>query len=229
MRKISPDIYNEEYFKGMRGDRLLYKKFISLASELPFDTGKILDVGFGRGELLINLLQQGASHVYGVDFSKTAVTETKREITKLKLKYDDNNLSHAFIEDISLYPKNFFDVIFMMDVVEHLPQNILHSGLTNINKWLKPTGRLIIHTYPTKGPNLIYHFLLKLQGKKKLLTQNKELHCNVQTRKSLMKSIQKAGLQCEKMWLENDFLLTSQYFHQLKEGIYKNSFKFIFN
>jgi len=97
--------------------------------------GKILDLGCGTGAFLYHLKKQGWD-VYGLEWSQRAV-QFARE--KLKLK----NVREGKIEELK-YPPEFFDVITMQHVIEHLedPKAILKK----IHQILRPQGLLLITT-----------------------------------------------------------------------------------
>jgi len=117
----------------------------------------------------------------------------------------------------------------MTDVVEHLPSDILLTGLENVATWLKPNGRLVVHTFPTLGPHNFFRFLLRATGKKARLANVDAIHCNVQTRARLRTTLTHAGLKVEKMFLSNDFVHTSSFYQGLPEGIVKSSLRLVFN
>ena len=97
----------------------------------------------------------------------------------------------------------------------------LRAGLENVRRWLKPGGRLILHTFPTLGPHTFYRMYLKATGRKADLAALDAIHCNVQTRKSLRNVLEEVDLNVEKIWLSNDVAKTSSVYHRLPNGFRK--------
>ena len=129
---------------------------------------KVLDLGCGRGELLIHCAQQGAT-AWGIDYASEALN--------LALAALQNPTLAALAERIYLLQgsvldlpmaANEIDLVFMLDVVEHLyPAELAHT-LAEIGRVLKPGGRLIIHTMPNlwyyRWGYPVYRELQRLRG-----------------------------------------------------------------
>ncbi|MBI4743975.1 MAG: class I SAM-dependent methyltransferase [Actinobacteria bacterium] len=97
--------------------------------------GRILDVGCGNGIYLYNLEKYGWD-VHGIEISPKAVAFAQE---KLGLK----SVRQGTIKDAK-YPHEYFDVITMNHVIEHLPNP--KEALREINRMLKNEGLLIITT-----------------------------------------------------------------------------------
>lgn len=87
--------------------------------------GKIvLDVGFGRGEMLQYAFLNGAK-CYGIDYSPAAMEIAKgfvnSEIELLNMPIDQ------------FYSKEFFNIIYMVDLIEHVTVKELLTFLNSIN------------------------------------------------------------------------------------------------
>lgn len=220
---MTVSLYDEEYFKKVRGAKgtgALFGKFLPLVRGSQEGPVAILDLGCGRGELLYLLAQDPTVEAFGLDFSSAAVEASR------KLLEREDRVICGSSADSTLFEANSFDVICMMDVVEHLPPADLLQTLSNVNSWLKPGGRLVIHTFPTLGLHQGYRLFLKLLGKTDALKELDGIHCNVQTRKRLRQVVDKAGLECQEMWLENDFTLTSSTYQGLPAGVVKSALGF---
>lgn len=108
-------------------------KFVGVGEEK-----RVLDFGCGNGELATALAERGIN-VTAFDFTPNSYHEQL-------FKIDMNNQSLRFtsnLEDLG----GFFDVIFMLQVIEHLYDPI--ETLRNLKDKLKPNGVIIIET-PTK-------------------------------------------------------------------------------
>ena len=102
--------------------------FVTAKEVIPYrGAGKILDVGCGGGGYLYRLKQWGWD-TYGVEPSETGV----RQARSLGL-----NVAHGMVED-GRFESDFFDVIRLSNVVEHLPQPKI--TFREIRRILKPEG-----------------------------------------------------------------------------------------
>ncbi len=98
--------------------------------------GKLLDVGCGLGYFLEKINSYPDWETFGCEISKPAVEFAGN---KLKLK----NIFCGRIEE-SEFEENFFDIITLWDVIEHIPDP--RPLLSSLRKILKPRGKLFIHT-----------------------------------------------------------------------------------
>jgi len=219
-----PEFYDESYLqllRGRDGGTPLYRMFADHLRTLPLEKLEILDVGCGRGELLAELLEAGARRVTGLDFSRAAVEVAGESLAARFGMQMRERVIEGSATDPALFAKDRFDLILMMDVVEHLPPAQLAQALKTVRSWLAADGRLFIHTFPTLRLHQAYRLYLKLRGHKEELERLDTAHCNVQTRESLSQALAGAGLLPKRMWLQNDFTLTSSAFQNLPEGIGK--------
>lgn len=178
---------HEVFIPGEVTDHAIFNYIKNLVKD--FKGKSILDIGCGRGELVFSAANQGASRAVGIDFSQDAIDLANQN---LKVKpITGVEYIHADVFNVNLNEK--FDMIFMTDIVEHLydEQNILL--FESVKKWLKPDGKIIIHTMPTTEfmdyGQYFKSFLYLLKAKKyKFLTYEKEAagtHVNLQNKKKL--------------------------------------------
>jgi 2-polyprenyl-3-methyl-5-hydroxy-6-metoxy-1,4-benzoquinol methylase len=97
----------------------------ALAS-LEFNT--LLDIGCGDGKLLSIL-----SDIYeekkfcGIDYSEQAIALAKLLCKNMNVQY--------YAEDVLLAPKDrFFDIVTLIEVIEHIPPENLHAFLLSVKK-----------------------------------------------------------------------------------------------
>lgn len=118
-------------------------------------SGNFLDIGTNMGFFLRNALKYKGWNLYGV--------EPSASLSNMANKYFGLNVKTAFLENAG-FEDNFFDVITMTDVFEHLtePKQVLNE----VRRVLKPDGILFI-----KVPNALFNVLklrvLKLFGRLK--------------------------------------------------------------
>jgi len=108
---------------------------------------KILNIGCYNGWFEQVMIKKRAREVIGIDTNKKFVKIAQKHVPQVKfLKMSALNLN---------FPQNYFDLITIFDVIEHLPKNTEARCLQEIDKVLKSKGRLIVST-----PN--NHFLAKI-------------------------------------------------------------------
>lgn len=139
------DIYSEDYFRGQVKDgyadyvgseAILRREFRSLVNHLQSagaTSGKLLEIGCAYGFFLLEAREH--FKVYGIETNAHAV-----EFCKARgLDVECGTVTEQF-----LIEKGPFDVVAMLDVIEHLtsPDKVLSS----IHRHLTPGGRLVITT-----------------------------------------------------------------------------------
>ena len=209
---VTSEDYTEDYFLSCCQGHDKYET--TLGQELPLriltpfnlanlSSGDVvLDIGSGRGELVRHSASIGC-YAIGMDYSNEALKISRKTTNNFQF----NNNLFCFIRGNSKkipFSSDSFDVVFMLDVVEHLYQHELEQTLRNVYSILKPGGRLIIHTMP----NLVYYqlgypiyrFVQKLRGMK--IPRNprdrwkfSHVHVNEQTPYSLKKNLLRAGFK----------------------------------
>lgn len=102
---------------------------------------KILEVGYGGGSTIKNLLKHNDDiHVYGIDLSQ----ESLQQSSKVNKDAIANNRVHLEIGDVSKmsYADNSFDGIFAIQ--SHIYWDDLEKGIDECYRVLKPGGVLVI-------------------------------------------------------------------------------------
>ncbi|TBV28304.1 methyltransferase [Meridianimaribacter sp. CL38] len=119
----------EKAYHFVRGMAL--KRKLKLINSFPVSGKTILDVGSGTGDFL-QTAKNNSWNVYGIEPNEKA-----RAIANSKTKnqvFDTNTLQE--------FESGTFDVITLWHVLEHLPN--LETEIQNLNRLLKPEGRLVI-------------------------------------------------------------------------------------
>lgn len=103
---------------------------------------KVLDIGTGDAvyESMISADLQKKCQFYGVDISKSQIKRAKKYLYEGKVV----DLNYQKLP----YPKNYFDMVIMSEILEHLffPDKLLKDA----DRVLK-TGGLMLLTYPNSG------------------------------------------------------------------------------
>jgi len=95
--------------------------------------GRLLEIGCGSGQLL-EIMQQMGWQAEGVDFDPSAVENARKKALQVRL---------GTLEKQG-YPKDYFDVIFMSHLIEHVHDPL--RLLEEVCRIIKPNGRLIMVT-----------------------------------------------------------------------------------
>lgn len=232
---VPPTKYDEEYFltacegyqeylesEGAHLSRRMCQAF-RVAEVTP--GMRILDVGCGRGEILLHCAKLGAD-AYGIDYARTAV-DLSRQLTvghRVNLATENQPPDKGKTEtNIGVYqadaknlpfPSGRFDRVLMFDVVEHLYPWELHQALLEVHRVLAPDGRLIIHTAPNRWYDQfaypVVRFARRLMGQGALypsdpralnVTINTDVHVNEQDILRLRSNLKKAGFR-GRIWLD---------------------------
>lgn len=159
MRHVDPAVYTKDYylhdccgheeFQKSNGG-LLHNDVLSVLSHIEVSSGmKILDVGCGRGDVVIYYAKQGA-HAYGIDYAKAGIAIANKSKEKQDSRMQDR--IHFAVMDAKkmFFPDNYFDIIISLDVFEHLYKEELEIALTEIRRVLKHDGVLLVDTEPNK-------------------------------------------------------------------------------
>lgn len=104
-------------------------------------SGRVLDIGCAHG-FLLEYLKKAGYECFGTDISEYAVEYAKKHFN-IPIQLGD-------IDAIN-YPENYFDVIVMLDVIEHVRDPL--ATFERVKKYLKDDGILIVQT-----PFDLYHW-----------------------------------------------------------------------
>jgi len=129
---------NHPYFTEEAGLGII--KMLKQKIELK---GNILDYGCGNGTMIDYLSKDNPDNkIYGLDFSNDSV---EKSIVKNQNNKNVEKIIH-FSGIEANFKDNFFDVILLIETIEHLKTDILTNTLNIINKLLKPGGYIVVTT-----------------------------------------------------------------------------------
>lgn len=213
--------YSEEYFltecdghsEYLAGEGELSARLRALWKFLRVQPGmKVLDVGCGRGEIILHCARKGI-HAVGVDYSEAALRLVQQAISRAS-RPDQETWQHL---DLSLsnakqlpFPDSTFDRAVMSDLVEHLYPNELETALKEVHRVLIPGGNLLIHTMPNLWYYRIGYPLFRLVERLRGVSlpadprerfEFSHLHVNEQTPRSLRRTLRDIGFSHSRVWL----------------------------
>jgi len=219
---VSPDAYDESYYRewcagyeewvASDGGQIagIYPGFLTKAELVPGEV--VVDIGTGRGELLVAALRMGASRTYGIEYSSDAVRMAAKTLATHGVE-DRAEVLLADARSVPL-PDGLADLVCYVDVVEHLTPDELHASLLQARRLLKPGGRVVAHTMPNRLIyDVTYRVLRSLIWRSWPADPRTELelvmHVNEQTLRSLREALHSAGFVAEVQlgaWIYDDFL-----------------------
>lgn len=172
----------------------------------------ILDIGCGRGELLLHASGEGMNAI-GIDYAAAAVAIARNAVLDAEPTMPIHLLQSSSLQ--LPFAEASIDCIFMLDVVEHLLPAELERTLNECRRVLKYGGRLVVHTMP----NLwyyhlgypLYRTLQRLRGESLPANPRERwayhhVHVNEQTPIRLFQSMRAAEFET-RVWLQT----TQQY------------------
>jgi SAM-dependent methyltransferase len=117
----------------------------------------LLDIGSGRGELVVAAAARGARAV-GIEYSPAAVELSRRTLAA----HGDPPGARVILADARTLPlaDGEFDLVTMLDVIEHLTPSEQGDVLAQARRVLRPGGRIHVHTLPNR---LIYDVTYRVQ------------------------------------------------------------------
>ena len=138
---IKPGYYHHAMLHGGNLVRFWHRNKFRKAIECvgSFKGKKILDLGCGPGSL-ISLLPEGYQRAVGVDFSRRQIEFAKRNFRSKKIDWVNRRIEDA------RFDKGNFDVIFMIEVLEHIPMEKNRRIFAKIFGLLKKKGKFVMTT-----------------------------------------------------------------------------------
>lgn len=190
---VDKRLYDEDYYLSSSGCKeyangSIHRRLLRCVELVEICEGdSILDVGCGRGELLGYCASKYGCNAVGVDYSSAAIKLTasyrshypKGVQQRIKIYQTDAKSGLPF-------KSGAFDFAFMLDIVEHLYDWELNDILSEIARVLKPTGKLVIHTGPTKNVVVPARLFMRLFN---MTSIGQQVHVNEQTSFSLRKHL----------------------------------------
>lgn len=185
-KMFAPDewkMYDQDYFEGDR--QLSFSRIENTVLLLGDVKGKtILDLGCGTGEGSTLLRKLGA-RVICVDIAEYAIS-----ICRTKRFEAVSAIAHELP-----FCRNSFDGVLFMDVIEHIPKDLVIQTLSEVKRVTKPYGKIAIHTMPNfflEKISMVYGLINKKHWRRWRVQGG---HGNTYTPWRLEKEIKLAGLE----------------------------------
>jgi len=189
---VPPGVYDEGYYRTAcggfeafeaEGVDPLYPGMLAIAGLRPGEV--VVDIGTGRGELLRVALERGAARAIGVEYSADAVELARKTCPPAELHLADAR-AIPLADGIA-------DLVTLLDVAEHLAPTELDGTLAEAHRLLKPGGRLLVHTFPTRTFYEVTYRALRL-GRRSWPRDPRNhwehaMHVNEQTLRGLRRSL----------------------------------------
>jgi SAM-dependent methyltransferase len=220
---VPPEAYDADYYKvrcagasewsASGGTRVsgIYYGFLERAQLRAGET--VVDVGTGRGDLLVAALELGAARAYGVEYSPSAIELAEHTLQAQGAR----GRAEVLLADARSLPleDGVADLVCFVDVVEHLTPPELHAALVEARRLLKPGGRIVIHTMPNRLIYTVtYPVLRLLAGRQRWPADPRneyehKMHVNELTARELRRALRAAGLSARVelgAWIYTDFV-----------------------
>ena len=176
---------------------------------------KILDIGCGRGEVVLHCARMGVYSV-GVDYSKEIIEIA--DAARAVHSEQEQELMVFICDDVkNLETRDKFDRIFMLDLVEHLHDWELLELFEYCHKVLAPDGCIVIHTLPNRWVyEITYRRLLRLfmpwLPKNPRSEFEKTIHVNEMSIVHLSNILSEGGFK-SRVWLQ-DLIVEQAKWHK---------------
>ena len=216
MPRLPPDIYDREYFLSNtcegadefhagRGLSSLKARQVAILDPRP--GVRVLDMGCGRGEVLLACAQRGA-RVAGIDYSAAAVQISRETVAEAA----DAEVVEGDVTRLP-WPDGSFDRVLSGDVIEHLDPEDGHAMLREAHRVLRPGGRLVVHTAPNKlflgvawplarWPLIAAGHAESVRRLEAWVQASKRYHVNEQSLYTLRAAMRRAGFARPTVWID---------------------------
>jgi len=134
--------------------KVSYRPLICPLGELLDLVGKgtaVMDIGCGSGQFALLLAEfTGAASIDGIEISENLI----RNATNLLAPYQNKLRCQFDMYDGKTFPASLgrADLVFLIDVLHHVPPGLQKTFLGNIHQGMKPGARLVLKDIDAGSP-----------------------------------------------------------------------------
>lgn len=157
----------------------------------------VLEIGYGRGESARYMLsEKGVARYVGLDFSDAAHALAMETLADQPSGRFELHCADALDFLAAKGYAKQFDVVFMLDVIEHIPTSETSTLLSLVVHALRPGGHLVVDTpfYGVDEDFIGQGFAYVDPSASDVHPRTSGMHCNKFTRERLMSEMTAAGL-----------------------------------
>jgi SAM-dependent methyltransferase len=213
---LPPEIYDREYFLSNtcegadefhagKGLSALKARQVDMLDPRPGT--RVLDLGCGRGEVLLACARRGAA-VAGIDYSAAAVEISRETLDGMA----DAEVVQGDVTRLP-WPDATFDRVLSGDVIEHLDAADGEAMLREAHRVLRPGGTLVVHTAPNRlfldvtwplarWPLLAAGHTESVRRLEHWVDASKRSHVNEQSLHGLRRAVRRAGFGGATVWID---------------------------
>lgn len=170
------------------------KMIADLFGEREGVLGDVLDIGCGRGQMAVVLLENGrAESVHGLDWDEAKIEAAREAISKkpaLDATFEVANATEADITPSSA------DTVMLIDVIHYLTLDEQDAVLAKAATAVRPGGRLVVREADTERGMRSWMTLLE-EKVFTLLRFNRGARVKFRAARTIVEQLEKAGLSCE--------------------------------
>lgn len=170
---------------------------VSILRNIDFGDASVLDLGFGRGEAIRFAIRAGAKSVTGVDFAESACSIASELLKQSGLKADlcCSDALDFLRKGADSPPGEGYDVVLMLDFVEHVPRGELTEILHLLHRKLSKRSVLLVNTpvFPIDNNVAAEGLDPRAADTSDDWAETSGMHCNRYTRASLRDHLASCG------------------------------------
>ena len=134
----SPELYIQKQYNWAEISLSFFGDEISLKEKA------VLDAGCSLGGKTMYYSDFDPSFIVGVDIDSVRLNFAQNYVKKMHKKI---NFTRASIAELP-FDSNYFDIVFLDDVVEHIDTKLLSNAIKECKRVLKPSGKICLEFPP---------------------------------------------------------------------------------
>lgn len=156
------DCGGHEAFLKHQGQRLVDPRLRSVAAIATLvPAGRVLDLGCGRGELAYFFAERGYE-VTAIDYSEDAIALAQSVFQSAPPEIQQRVTFRCESVVTAQLQAGEYDLAIASDLIEHLSPQEVEQLYRQVQRWLKPTGLFVLHTFPN-----LWHYQYDYQRRRR--------------------------------------------------------------